>query len=384
MDVKTQEIERTEQGMGLATVTRGGEVASAAMAAKARSVTEARYVMALNRPRSVAQARINILDACRRPAFAESARYRKPVGGNNTVDGFSIRFAEEAIKAMTNISVDSMTIFEDYEKRIVQVTVTDLETNVTYGKDIAINKTVERRSVKAGQPVLSKRINSSGITVYLVEATEDETANKIASAESKVIRNCGLRLLPSDILEEAETLIEQTLTTGGADTKESVKKIQDAFAKLNISPVDLDKYLGHSMATVSPKELANLRAIYSTIKDGEASWADYLTDAKPAKPDLDRKPKEPAKPEINPDDYDIGDHDVGKILTELLESNSVPIGDFMSWLSSTSRDRKYQVDALSMASVSELPAQLCADMVKDTKAMASIIKTFGTPPPLTP
>src|SRR6185436_4716998 len=112
-----------------------GEVASAAVAAKAEAIAKARYVMAYNRPRNINQARITILEACKRPAFAEVARYNKPVGGG-TIDGFSIRFAEEAIKAMTNVAVDSTTLFEDSEKRIVQVSVTDLEANVTYGKDI--------------------------------------------------------------------------------------------------------------------------------------------------------------------------------------------------------------------------------------------------------
>ena len=266
------------------TVVRG-EVASAAVAAKAEAIAKARYVMAYNRPRNINQARIIILEACKRPAFAEAARYNKPVGGG-TIDGFSIRFAEEAIKAMTNVAVDSTTLFEDTEKRIVQVSVTDLENNVTYGKDITVNKTVERRTPKAGQEVISKRTNSAGVSVCLVAATEDEISNKVAAAESKIIRNCGLRLVPSDILEEAEAAIEKTVTSGGTDVKASTKKIVDAFASLNIGPTELERYLTHPVATISPKELANLRAIYSTIKDGESSWADYMSNAKPAKPDL--------------------------------------------------------------------------------------------------
>jgi hypothetical protein len=265
--------------------TKTGEVASAAVAAKAEAIAKARYVMAYNRPRNINQARISILEACKRPAFAEAARYRKPVGGG-TIDGFSIRFAEEAIKCLTNVAVESITVFEDAEKRIILVTVTDLETNVTYGEDISITKTVERKVPSKDREVISKRTNTSGVVVYLVAATEDEISNKAAAAKSKIIRNCGLRLIPSDILVEAESEIEKTLTSGGTDVKAAIKKVIDAFASLNIGPAELNKFLGHAVETVSIKELTSLRAVYSTIKDGQSSWSDYVSDAKPDKPDL--------------------------------------------------------------------------------------------------
>lgn len=279
---------RTEQ-LGVAITQRSGELATHAMAAKAKAQVEARYVIAYNRPRNIEQARQDILDACKRPHFAESARYKKPVGGG-TIDGFSIRFAEEAIKAMKNINVESTTIYEDEHKRTVNITVTDLENNLTYGKEVTVAKTVERKSLKAGQVPISQRQNSTGQITYLVEATEDEIANKIASAESKIIRNCGLRLVPSDILEEAEIAIAETSSSGGGDPKAKIKKVSDAFASLNIRVTELEKYLGHGIDTVSDKELSDLRAIFAAIKDGEASWSDYVGD-QPArsKPDLGLK-----------------------------------------------------------------------------------------------
>ncbi len=272
-----------------------GEMATAAMAAKAKATIEARYAIAfqpINR-RQYDVVRQSILSACKRPDFAASARYHKPVG-TGTIDGFSIRFAEEAIKAMKNISVESTTIYEDEMQRVVQINVTDLENNITYGKEISVQKTVERRNLKNGQTAISQRLNSNGETVYLVAATEDEIANKIASAESKVIRNCGLRLVPSDILEEAEQAIFDTMENGGSDPKAEIKKLADAFALLSISAAELVKYLGHPLDTISPKERADLRGIYTTIKEGSASWSDYVTvsdeaSVKPSKPVIKKK-----------------------------------------------------------------------------------------------
>lgn len=272
-------------------------MATAAMAAKAKATVEARYVIALQ-PQNRRQfdvVRQSILSACKRSEFAESARYKKPVGGG-TIEGFSIRFAEEAIKAMKNISVESTTIYEDDSIRTVQINVTDLENNICYGKEISVAKTVERKSLKTGQVPISKRENSNGQITYLVEATEDEIANKIASAESKIIRNCGLRLVPSDILEEAEQEILRTLETGGADPKAAIKKLSDAFAMFNVSVSELAKYLGHPLETTSPKEIADLRAIYTTIKDGTSSWADYQSEPseKATKPAIAKKKTETA------------------------------------------------------------------------------------------
>lgn len=297
-------MNETQQQTGMLTrVERKGEVAVSAMAAKAKAEVEARYVIALQRPRNINQARISILESCKRPKFAEGARYRKPVGGGRTVDGLSIRFAEEAIKAMTNIAVDAMTIWEDDEKRNVRITVTDLETNTTYGDEVTINKTVERRSLKEGQVALSERMNSTNQKVFLVAATEDELANKLAAAKSKIIRNSGLRLVPQDILDEAEETILATLEKGGKDPQAETKKICDAFASIGVKPAELERLLGHPLSSISPKELIDLRATYSAIKDGETTWAAVIAEAAPKRPtnagpedDGDLGPQKPKDP----------------------------------------------------------------------------------------
>lgn len=265
-------------------VAERANVGISAMAAKAKAETEARYVIALQRPRNIDQARIDILASCRRPKFAEGALYRKPVGGGKFVEGLSIRFAEEALKSMTNISTEAMVVWEDDLKRNIRVTVTDLQSNTTYSDDIIISKTVERRQLKEGQEKLGERINSYGDKVFLVAATEDDMANKVNAAKSKVIRNSGLRLVPQDILEEAEEQIIKTLESGGKDPRAESKKLCDAFAAIGVKPQDIERYLGHSLDSVSPKELSDLRGIYTAIKDEETTWNAVLAQAQPKSP----------------------------------------------------------------------------------------------------
>jgi hypothetical protein len=274
MEITPQNSARVEQGLGLA-VSKTGEMAVAGAAAKAKAMVEAKFVIALQRPRNIMDARAKILEACRRPAFAAIARYAKPVGGSK-ICGPSIRFAETAIQAMRNIDVTTTIVWEDDEKRTINIAVTDLETNSTYSKDVTIGKVVERKFVKEGQTVISERLNSQNQKVFLVAATEDDLANKVAAAESKIIRNSGLRLIPQDIIDEAMEIAQETIRKGGSDPKADMKRMCDAFGSINISPLELEKYLGHSIATASPEEVADLREIYTAIKDGESNWGDYL------------------------------------------------------------------------------------------------------------
>jgi hypothetical protein len=253
---------------------RQGEMAIAAMAAKAKAEVEARYVIALRNKRNINSVRVQLLAACKRKAFAQGARYRKPVGGNKFVVGFSIRFAEEAIKCMTNVSTEAMVVWDDDAKRDIRVTVTDLETNTTYGDDIVLQKVVERKQLKAGQQKLGERLNSYGDRVFLVAATEEEMLNKVNAAKSKIIRNNGLRLIPQDLLEESLREIEKAMEGDGQDVKAETKKICDAFFNIGVPPQELERYLKHSLDTISPAELGDLRNIYTAIDDEETTWND--------------------------------------------------------------------------------------------------------------
>jgi hypothetical protein len=259
----------------LAVTTRtSGEMAGAASASHAKALVEAKYVMAVQRPRNLLSVRDKILEACARPGFAASAWYAKPVGGSK-VRGPSIRFAETAIQCMTNISVMPSIVYEDREKIVLDVQVIDLESNTSYGDQVTLSKTVERKN-STGREVVGKRDNTNGESVYIVLATEDEMANKVNSAKSKIIRNSGLRLIPQDIIEEAEWSVRETLEKGGDDPAREKKRMADAFSFIGIKPAELEKYLGHGVDSISPAELADLREVYATLKDGEAKWSDYV------------------------------------------------------------------------------------------------------------
>ena len=251
------------------------ETSVAAVEAHARAAVESRYIMAVKRPRDIDQTRAALLKDCSRPSFCRVAIYNKPVG--NGIEGPSIRFAEAAIAAMTNIYVETPALYDDAEKRIIRVTVTDLENNVTYNKDITIRKEVERKKLRKGQVANGTRTNSWGDTIYLVDATDDEISTKESALVSKAVRTLALRLVPGWLLDEAMERVRETQRSETSKDPDAEKRrIADAFANLNITPTHLKAYLGHDLGTCSPPELIELRALWAAINDGEATWREVM------------------------------------------------------------------------------------------------------------
>lgn len=259
------------------------ETASSALAAQATAMVEARFIMAMRRPRDMDDVRQKMLRACERPGFAGSltekvwgaAWYKKPVGEG--VEGFSIRFAEEALRALGNVDVQTVVTWDDHLKRIITVTVIDLEANVGYPTSIVVEKTVERKFLKKGQKAVRSRVNSYGDVVHLVEATDDEVFAKQNNLASKTIRNAVLRILPGDIQGECRARI-LAIRDGdiAKDLDGARRKISDAFGSVNVMPSDLKKLLGHDLATSTPAEIADLRELFQGVKEGKFTWAEVL------------------------------------------------------------------------------------------------------------
>ena len=262
--------------MGTA-LERAAEAGTAQLEAQARALVQARFFVAKqpHMMRSWDQVEQRLRKECARPGFAQAAWWTLPY--NPPVEGLSIRFAEAALRLSGNIDVQQQTIFDDAWKRIVRVTVMDLETNFAYTSEVAIEKTVERSQPK-DRTVLSVRENSAGKLVYRVEATEQELAQKQGSVVSKAIRTLGLRLIPGDIIDECKAIIAETRAKGTAaeDPEQARKVILDSFAEIGVMPADLARYLEHDTNSFLPAERDALRGIYTAIKNGIGTWRDVI------------------------------------------------------------------------------------------------------------
>ncbi|RYF09824.1 MAG: hypothetical protein EOO77_22915 [Oxalobacteraceae bacterium] len=287
------------------------------MAAAIKAQVEARYIVALRRPRDIDHVREVILKDCRRPGFADGAMYELK-RGKEPIRGLTIRYAESAMQAMTNMECTTMTIYDDKQKRIVRVQVVDLESNATAGKDITIEKTQERSFLKQGQVPLGVRKNSRGQNTYVVEATDDEVTAKEGNLASRAKRNLILSLVPGYIKEESEDLIRETMRTEAATDPDAHKRrLLDGFSRLGINSTALKGYLGRTeLDSMSPDELTEMRGLFTSIRDGHATWNDLVAereaeraDGKEPEPKLNRtkaalaklKPNEAALTEEIPD-----------------------------------------------------------------------------------
>lgn len=245
-----------------------------AAAVQAKAAIEVRFAMALQQPRDWTKVRAKLLEACARPEFAERARYKKPVGRGDkarTLDGPSIRFAEECLRAMGNAWAPSEVVSETPEQRIIRVTVTDLEANLTFPVDVVIQKTVERKALYDGEVALSERVNSKGKTVYTVAASEDSLLNKQNALVSKAMRTGVGRIFPDEITEAAMVEVKATLAKLAGDQKQ-IEKLVRAFAALDVPQDHLEGFIGVEVERFTPQHFEDLRGIYQAIKDGETTW----------------------------------------------------------------------------------------------------------------
>lgn len=294
----TPAIATPEQQTMPAVAMSASESAAFAMAAQQKAVVEARYKMALARPRDIDMVRQAMLKDARRPSFANVAIYHKPVGSKG-IEGPSIRFVEAAIRNMTNILTETSTVSEDDERRVIRVAVSDLETNTYFSQDVTVTKTVERSKLPQGEKPIRVRTNSYGKPVYVLHGTDDDILNKQNALISKAVRTLGLRLIPGDLVDEALFYVRQTMAKQDAADPDAAKnRLVDAFAQLGVAVESLKDYVGHELSALDPNELQTLRAIYSAIKDGETTWKAVMDDKaeKEAEAKAAKKPAaEPAK-----------------------------------------------------------------------------------------
>lgn len=269
-------------------VHQQSEMAGIAVASKERALIESAFIMAKKFPRNEEDCRAKILKTCSIYNFAEKAKYKKPVGQSHII-GPSIRLAEEMYRQWGHMRVDGTVLYDDPGRRLVQVSAMDMQTGATGTRQFTIEKTVERKNA-TGRIVLAERMNSYNEKVSIVVATEDEVLTKQNATLSKYRRNLILELIPVDILNDALLKVDETIRAGVKANPDAAKKaVMDNFAKLGVIPSEIEKFLGHPLAQVTPDEIVELKEVFTAIMDGEETWKNILSaklgEGKPAEPE---------------------------------------------------------------------------------------------------
>lgn len=263
----------------------GPSAAMVAAAESAKAQIQCAYMMALQCPRSYFAAEQAVVKACENPLFAEKVEYKLPRGGT-TISGPTIRLAELIRREWRNIFTTERVMHDDERQMIVQVTAMDLETNSIETAEVVIPKTVERRYVKDGQEIISKRENSLGKKVYTVRATDSEVDMMRKAMISKALRNAIFRLVPAELVQIAIATARQTIQTADAkDPKEAIRRLIFCFEEQGVSIDKIEKEIGHTLEKANTADVKKLRGLYKQMLNG-ASWDD-LTNPEPQNAAID-------------------------------------------------------------------------------------------------
>jgi hypothetical protein len=229
---------------------------------RAAQEVQAALVIAKKFPRDEMAAYKRIMSACKRTNLAEQAIYSLPIGG--TVQrGPSIRLAEVLAQAWGNLKFG----FKEYEringKSNCVAFCHDLETNTNSEMTFEVEHWIE--TGKKGQKVI-KAITDPA-----------EIDRLVANRGSKKLRNCILKVIPPDIIDDALKACRDTVAKG--DNSPLTDRVRQALVKFEafaITQKMIEERLGHSVDVTTPEEFADLVAIYKSLVDKQATRADFF------------------------------------------------------------------------------------------------------------
>lgn len=225
-----------------------------------RAVAEAqgKLVIAKQFPRNEVEAYAKAMEACQRPTMASKAFYSFPRGGQ-TVEGPTIRFAEELARCWGNIDYGIKELSQDDGKSEMQAYAWDLETNAQSVQNFT--NPHQREVGKKMQTLTSQR------DIY----------ENNANMATRRLRSRILAILPSWFVEECISECKKTIA-GNNDTPliDRVKKMVLQFAKLGVTQEQIEARLKRKVDTMTIDDFTDYIGIYNAIKNGESKVADWF------------------------------------------------------------------------------------------------------------
>ena len=235
-----------------------------AVAIMARSEAEIKMkaYLAHIHPRNEYQAFEAIQESMGRPSMAEKATYNYPRGGSE-IKGPSVYLAREMARLWGNIVSEVQIISITEEEVHIRAVAFDLQTNATAVKEDRFKKSIFRKRggwIKPDERDLRELINKHG-----------------AICE----RNAILQLMPSDLIEDATNKAEATcksVASGKLKTDRAtyIKTIVRNFIGVGVTVEMLENRLGHEIKHITEDEIAELRGIINSLRDGNSKIADHF------------------------------------------------------------------------------------------------------------
>ena len=229
-----------------------------------RAIAEAqgKLVIAKRFPRDEIQAYYKAIEACKRPAMAEKAFYSFPRGGQ-TVEGPTIRFAEELARCWGNIDYGIKELSQDDGKSEMQAYAWDLETNAQSVQNFT---NPHQREVKGKMQTLT---------------SQRDIYENNANMATRRLRARILAILPSWFVDDCINECKKTLA-GQNDIPliDRVKKMVVQFSKFGVTQEMIERRLKRKVETMTADDFVEYTGVFNAIKNGESKVAEWF-DAEP-------------------------------------------------------------------------------------------------------
>lgn len=252
------------QGCVMAQMEKINQGTVAIEASRAIAEAQGKLVIAKRFPRNEVEAYAKAMEACQRPTMAAKAFYSFPRGGQ-TVEGPTIRFAEELARCWGNIDYGIKELSQDDGKSEMQAYAWDLETNAQSVQNFTNPHQREKTDKK-----------TKTVTMETLKSQRDIYENN-ANMATRRLRSRILAILPSWFVEDAIEECKKTLA-GRNDTPliDRVKKMVVAFAKIGVTQEQIEKRLKKKIDTMNADDFVEYTGIYNAIKQGESKIVEWF------------------------------------------------------------------------------------------------------------
>lgn len=233
-------------------------------ASRAIAEAQGKLVIAKRFPRDEVAAYNRVAQACQRKGIAEKAFYSYNRGGS-TVNGPTIRFAEELARCWGNIDYGIKELSQDEGKSEMQAYAWDLETNAQSVQNFT-NPHIREVGGKA-KVLTSKR------DIYEINA----------NMGARRLRSRILAILPNDLVDMAIMECRRTLAGNNNEPLiDRVKKMVVAFGKIGVTQEQIESRLHRKIDTMTVDDFVDYTGIYNAIKNGESKVAEWFEAEKEA------------------------------------------------------------------------------------------------------
>ena len=233
-------------------------------ASRAIAEAQSKLYIAKTFPRDEAKAINKMEEACSRMALAEKAFYKFPRAGQ-TIEGPTIRFAEELARCWGNIDYGIKELSQDEGKSEMQAYAWDLETNTQSVQNFTNPHKREKTDKRTRQVVMED-----------LTSQRDIYENN-ANMATRRLRARILAVLPAWFVDDAIQACKATLAgEGKAPFKDRVKNLVSNYNRIGVDADMLKRYLKHDAMEMDTDEFIDLVGIFNSIKTGERKAKEWF------------------------------------------------------------------------------------------------------------